>query len=117
MKRLATLLAIAAVAVGIAAGSAAAMNAGAVSAGGHAAKTPLVCACGGGGLPYCDSVTQGAVYWATWFIFIQGPQWPPSYSTGYWKCSYGSAASIERTWTLQYGLDPDSGPGKAWLPA
>jgi hypothetical protein len=112
-RRSLVLLAVVAAAGAVAVGSSSAMNAGAVSAGGHAAKTPLVCACGGGGLPYCDAGHVGVVLWATWYSFIQPGYY--TWQTTNFRCSYNSAAAIERTWAIQAGLDPDSGPGRFWL--
>jgi hypothetical protein len=73
------------------------------------------CACGGGGLPYCDAAEVGTVLYARWIVWFSLPPNGYSYQTNNFKCEYNSAAAVARSWTIQVGLDPNSGPGRFWL--
>jgi len=117
MKKLLILFAItfALLSVG---GSAKAMNAashdGTISASHYGVHFDF-CACGGGGLPYCDAGELGVQLYATWIVWFALPPSGYSYQTHVFQCEYNSAAAVARSWTIQVGLDPNSGPGKFWL--
>jgi hypothetical protein len=114
-RRALVLAAVMVAAAAVMVGSSSAMNAGAVSAGHAHTLAPMFCACGGGGLPYCDAGELGVQLYATWIVWFALPPSGYSWQTHVFQCEYNSAAAVARSWTIQVGLDPNSGPGKFWL--